>query len=261
MKNYTLITGCTSGIGKSLAYVFARNNHHLILVSRNINKLNELKEELLSNFNVDIKVLSIDLSETDSALKIYDYTVNNNLNVEIIINNAGSGIYGEFLDNDLNKVHNMLNLNINTLVDMCHYYGNYFKNKKEGTIINIASTGAFVPGPYMAGYYASKAFVLSLSEALSMELKKYNINVCCVCPGPTKTEFFDKSCEGKYDLLKNVKAMNSDEVARIIYKSFLKKKVVTIPGFKNKLGVFGIRFISRRLTRKILYNIQSKRFK
>lgn len=261
MKNYTLITGCTSGIGKSLAYVFASKKHNLILVSRTEDKLNKLKEELIEKYNIDVFIICKDLLNSGVGKEIFEIITINKLNIDILVNNAGIGMYGEFLETDILKINNIIDLNIKTLVELSYHFGNFFKAKLEGTIINIASTGAFVPGPYMSCYYASKAFVLSFSEALSLELSKYNINVCCVCPGPTKTEFFEKSCDGKYDLLKNVKYMDSMDVANFIYDSYLKKKVVAIPGFKNKLGIFATRFISRKMTRNILLNIQEKRFK
>lgn len=261
MQNYTLITGCTSGIGKSLAYEFASHKHNLILVSRNEQKLLDLKDEILNKYDVDVFIICKDLLEPNASKNIFDIIMQNKLNIDVLCNNAGVGMFGDFFDTDLFEINNLLTLNINALVELTHYIGQFFKAKKEGTIINIASTGAFVPGPYMSCYYASKAFVLSFSEAIAMELEKDNIHVCCVCPGSTKTEFFNKISKNNVDLLKNIKAMESEEVAKFIYKSYLKKKVVSIPGFKNNIAIFATRFISRKLSRKIMYNIESKRFK
>ncbi len=261
MKEYVLITGCTSGIGRSLAFEFAKHGHNLFLVSRSIDKLKEVKNEINIDYKVDIHVLAIDLTYENAHKIIYDEMIKEKMNVNCLCNNAGMGVYGEFVDGDLVKINQLLQLNITFITNLTYLYAKLFKAKKEGNILNIASTGGFVPGPYMSCYYASKAYVLSFTEAIAMELKKSNVNVCCICPGPTKTDFFEKACDYKYNLLKNINAMNSDDVAKVAYKSLYKKKIVAIPGLKNKLGIWGVKLMPRKMTRKILYNIQKNRHK
>lgn len=260
MNQYVLITGCTSGIGLSLAKEFAIKGHNLVLVARNKEKLELLLDELKQiSPNILTYTIIKDLSITGVSKAIYEELENNNIDINVLCNNAGVGLFSEFVDVDIEKNMRMLNLNINTLVELTYYYANKFKTKKEGYILNVASTGAFVAGPMMSCYYASKAFVLSFSEALSLELKKYNINVSCLCPGTTKTEFFAKASE--QDLIKNIKAMDPDKVAKIAYEKLFKNKVIIIPGFKNKLALIGNKLISRKLSRKIIFKFQIKRCK
>ena len=153
----------------------------------------------------------------------------------------------------------MIQLNINSLMDLTYYFLNDMKKRNNGKILNIASTGAFTCGPYMAVYYATKAFVLSFSEAIAMELKNTNVDVTCICPGTTKTEFFNKACDN-INLIHN-KAMPSYTVAKYSYKQLMKKKIIGIPGFKNKIIIFGNKIIFRKLSRNIIYNYQLKRGK
>lgn len=259
-NKHVLITGCTSGIGLELAKIFAENNYNLILVSRNLTKLQNLQNDLLAKYNISINIIAQDLSLINSARNVYDKVHELNIQVDILCNNAGSGLFGEFLDYDISRYHDMVQLNITSLMDLTYYFLNDMKKRNCGKILNIASTAAFSSGPYMAVYYATKAFVLSFSEALSMELKNTNINVTCICPGTTKTEFFDKATSNTINLIRN-KAMSSHDVAKYSFNKLMKKKIVGIPGFKNRLVIFGNKFISRRLSRNIIYSYQRKRGK
>lgn len=261
MEKYILITGATSGIGLSLTKVFGEQGYNLVLVSRNEEKLNKLKEELLEQFNIDVTVITQDLSLPNAAFNVYNQVKQKNVNIDILCNNAGIGLYGDFDEIEVSKYHQLIQLNIVSLMDLSYYFLSDMKKRNQGCIINIGSTGSFVPGPYMAVYYASKAFVLSFTEAISMEVKNTNIKVICVCPGPTNTAFFQNATDKDINLIENIKSMSSDDVAKFIVKSVEKAKVVLIPGFKNKLAIFGTRFISRKLNRKIIYNIQHKRGK
>lgn len=258
MDKYTLITGASSGIGYELALKFGENHHNLVLVARNKEKLNELAKYLSDSYFVKVQVICCDLTIDEDIEKLFALTKNYNINV--LCNNAGMGDYGFFLDSDINKVNQMIDLNIKSLVKLTYHYANLMKNEKSGKILNIASIGSFVPGPLMAVYYATKAFVLSFSESLSIELKNDHIQVITSCPGPTKTKFFENA-SSDVDLLKGVKANDPKDVASLIYKNLMKNKVVYIPFLKNKLAVFGIRFISRKSLRKIANKIQMNRVK
>lgn len=258
MDKYTLITGASSGIGYELALKFGENHHNLVLVARNKEKLNELAKYLVDSYFVKVQVICCDLTIDEDIEKLFALTKNYNINV--LCNNAGIGDYGFFLDSDINKVNQMIDLNIKSLVKLTYHYANLMKNERSGKILNIASIGSFVPGPLMAVYYATKAFVLSFSESLSIELKNDHIQVITSCPGPTKTQFFDKA-SSNVDLLKGVKANDPKDVASLIYRNLMKNKVVYIPFLKNKLAIFGIRFISRKSLRKIANKIQMNRVK
>lgn len=258
MDKYTLITGASSGIGYELALKFGENHHNLVLIARNKEKLNELAKYLVDSYFVKVQVICCDLTIDEDIEKLFALTKNYNIN--ILCNNAGIGDYGFFLDSDINKINQMIDLNIKSLVKLTYHYANLMKNERSGKILNIASIGSFVPGPLMAVYYATKAFVLSFSESLSIELKKDHIQVITSCPGPTKTKFFEKA-SSDVDLLKGVKPSAPNEVASLIYKNLMKNKVVYIPFVKNKLAIFGIRFISRKSLRKIANKIQMNRVK
>lgn len=259
MDNYTLITGASSGIGYELAKEFGRNNHNLVIIARNKEKLEELANYLITKFKIKVIVVVADLTIDEDINKIFEMT--KQLNINILCNNAGIGDYGTFLESDINKISKMLDLNIKSLIKLTYHYGNLMKKKKNGKILNIASIGSFVPGPMMACYYATKSFVLSFTESLSIELKKDNINVCACCPGPTSTNFFKNATNQDIDLLKSIKANSAQELAKLIYTNLMKNKIVYIPFLKNKLAVFGTRLISRKTLRKITNKIQNNRTK
>ena len=161
--SYVVITGASSGIGKEFAKRFAKRDFDLLLVATNEEKLLKAKEEINEDFNVNILTLISDLSKNDGAKAVYDYVISNNLNVSCFVNNAGFGDFGLFLDGDVEKFQKMIDLNDKGLMTLAYYFGNYFKEKEFGHIVNIASIAGFMPGPYMAVYYASKAFVLNFS--------------------------------------------------------------------------------------------------
>lgn len=256
-----LITGCTSGIGYELVKQYAKNDYNIVLVARNYNKLIKLQEELQSEFHIKTYIIEKDLTQVGAAEDVYNKVKELNLSIDIVCNNAGTGLYGSFEEHTLKQYNDMIQLNITSLMELTYYFIKDMMKANSGRILNIASTGSFVPGPYMAVYYATKAFVLSFSEAIAMELKDTNISVTCVCPGPTKTEFFQKATDKDVNLLENMKAMTSKEVAEYAYKKVEKRSILGITGFKNKLAIFGNRFISRKVSRKIIYNIQYNRGK
>lgn len=261
MNNYTLITGSSSGIGYELALKFAKEGHNLILVSRNEVKLQKLKEEINKKTSIDVIIFPCDLTNNDSINTLFKCFDELNVNVDILCNNAGVGYYGEFLNNEIENTISMIELNITALTRLTYYFGKKMKSKKRGTILNIASVGSFVPGPMFAVYYATKAYVLSFSEALSMELKPYNVNVCTICPGPTNTNFFINASTGQIDLLKKIRSTSPKVVSDFAYNAIKKKTVVGIPCFKNKVSVFFTKYLSRKTVRKIMYKIQTNRAK
>lgn len=250
MKEYVLITGASSGIGYELAKLFSRDGYNLILVARSLDNLRKVKEEL-STSNIDIRIISLDLSRMEECDKLINFIETNNLLVEILVNNAGIGTFGEFSDIKWDIEEKLIDINIKAVTKLTKYFLTKFINKKSGGILNVASTAAFAAGPKMATYYGSKSYVLNLTEAIHEEVKGLGIKVSCLCPGPVKTSF-----QGKAGIVKSDKAkkylMEAEDVARIAYKDFKKGKVVIIPGFKNKLLVLGNKFLPRFISRSII---------
>ena len=189
MNKTVLITGASGGIGKELALLFAKDGYDLFLVSRDEGKLQRVKENLEKEFGVRVGLFPLDLAKADSAKVLADELKQRGVNIDILVNNAGFGLYGEFLSTDLEQEVKMIQLNVTTLMELTKWLLPNMREKKSGRIINIASVAGFLPGPYMAVYYATKAFVLSVSESLAEELKGTGITVTAICPGATETDF------------------------------------------------------------------------
>ncbi len=232
MKNYVLITGATSGIGYELTNIFAKNKYNIIITGRNKLKLNEMKDNLTNKYNINVYAFHKDLSEKNSAIELYNEIREKDVIVDILVNNAGFGYVGEFLNEDIKKDSSMMVLNIETVTYLTKLFARDMRKRNFGKILNVASTGGYHPGPYTSVYYATKAYVLSFSEAISYELKKYNIVVSTLCPGATKTNFAKN--EGKAD---NPKSRSPKQVAEYAYKGLMKGKKIIIPGIENKLLV------------------------
>lgn len=225
-----LITGGTSGIGFALARVFAANNYNLILVSSNYDNLKKAQLKLQSEFPVTITVFKQDLSELHAAESLYSRILAENIQVDILVNNAGYGLVGATEKINFCEDEKMMVLNMISLVALCKLFLPHMYKKHHGSILNISSTGAFQPGPFTSTYFASKAFVLSYSKAVRFEADKYGVQVCTLCPGATRTNFFVR--EGT-ELPKS--SMSADEVAEYAYRQLMKNKSVSIPGFINRL--------------------------
>lgn len=234
MSNDTtvLITGASSGIGYALARVFASHEYNLILVARNDKKLNELADELRNQHNIRTHVIAKDLSQAGCAKKLFDDVMNMKLTVDILVNNAGIGNVGFFHETELNRDTEMIQLNIGTLTELTKLFSREMVKRRKGKILNVGSTGSFAPGPFIAVYYATKAYVLSFSRAISKELKPYGVTVTALCPGAVRTNFCKTA--GKKDMLG---AMEAEVVAEAAYRGLLKNKKVIVPGILNKILV------------------------
>ena len=254
MKNYVLITGATSGIGYELAKIFAKNEHSLLLISREKTTLEKVKKEL-KTYPIDIEIFSSDLSKSNSANKILEFVKLKKINIDILINNAGFGLKGKFIETDLEKELNMIDLNVKALTSLTKLFIPILSKNKNSKILNVASTAAFQPGPLMAVYYATKAYVLSFSNALYEELKPLNIHVSTLCPGATETNFAKTANLSNTLLFKT--AMTAEKVALVAYKGLMKNKRVIIPGYKNKFLKLIIPFTPIRLILKVVKRIQS----
>lgn len=256
MKKAVLITGASSGLGLEFAKLFAKDGHNLVLVARNEGKLYSLKKELESKYHIEIYVYVKDLSVDNSALDIYHYTLEKEIIVDTLINNAGFGDYGKFVNSDLRKQTDMVHVNIITLIQMCHLFGKSMESQGYGTILNMCSTAGFQPGALMSIYYATKAFVLSFTEALAVEMESSGVSVIAFCPGPTNTGFVENAHLETSGLFKHLKNATSKEVAFYGYKQMKKKKVIIVHGFINKVLIFFIKLFPRKTVRKIVYQIQ-----
>ena len=244
-----LITGASSGIGKETAYVYAEKKYNLILVARRKENLEKIKQEIEKKHQVSVSIFVIDLSKTDSAELLYKMTSENSLNVDILINNAGFGINGQFKDIDINDEEGMLILNMVTLTKLTKLYLKDMLSQESGHIINIASTAAFQGIPDFATYAATKAYVLHFSEALAVELENTNVKVTTICPGATQSEFASTAKVGNLGLFSE--APTSQELAEFTFKAMQKGQVTAIHGFKNNLMVFSLRTSPRNLVTKI----------
>lgn len=258
MKKTALITGASNGIGLELAKVYAKNGDNLVLVARNINKLNEIKSELENQFKVDIFCIGKDLTLPQSAKEIYDEVSYKGIKIEYLVNNAGFGDFGMFADAEWKKTEEMINLNIKTLTYFTKLFVKDMMKNGSGKIMNVASTAAFQSGPTMAVYYATKAYVLSFSEAIDNELRPFGITVTALCPGATESGFQDAAAMRESKLVKGKKLPTSKEVAEYGYRAMMKGKVVAIHGFKNKILALSVRFSPRFLIVRMTRWIQDK---
>ena len=247
-----LITGASSGIGRDMAIYLAEKGYDLILVGRDKQKLEELQNFL----KVNSQIIIADLSVETKIKEVYVMTKNED--IDILINNAGFGAFGKFYETDLNTEIDMINTNVVAVHLLTKLFLRDMKKKNSGYILNVASSAAFGPGPLMATYYATKAYVNNLTEAINEELRreKSNIHVCSLCPGPVDTNF--NNVAGVHF---GVKAMNSYDVAHYAIDMMFKKKVVIVPGFKMKFVMFARRLLSRKTLRKMTYNIQKSKQK
>ena len=251
----TIITGASSGIGLELAKCFANDGHPLLLISRNEERLLQLQKEL--NTLANIYILSLDLTKSDFLSQVISFMDSHNLEIQYLVNNAGLGDYGKFELSNLDKQIDMVKLNQLALMTLTHQFLPKMLAKNSGGILNVASIGSFIPGPLMSIYYATKAFVLSFTQAIAEENKASNVRIMALCPGPTKTDFFKNANMNRSSGFTFKHAMDAKKVASKGYYKFINKKnVIYIPGFLNKTGIFLTRFIPMSTTRKIAYKIQ-----
>jgi len=249
-REIALVTGASMGIGKELAKIFAADGRDLVLVARSEDKLRSLADELQSAHGITAHVLPADLSDPSAPSNIFASLESKGLALDYLVNNAGFGATGPFAELELELQMNMLQVNIDALVALTHLALQGMLARKKGRILNIASTAGFQPGPDMAIYYATKAFVLMFSEGIAEEVKDAGVTVTAHCPGATATNFADTAGNAKSILFK-LGAAPADKVARHAYRSMMKGKVVAIEGLINWLVAFSVRLGPRALVRKI----------
>ncbi|MGB1037013.1 MAG: SDR family NAD(P)-dependent oxidoreductase [Bacteroidia bacterium] len=249
-----LITGASAGIGKELAVEFAKDKIDLILVARREENMRKHAKELSDLYGIKAHVIAQDLSDPQSANTLFEKVNLLGLTVDYLVNNAGFGDNGEFVESDLKWQESMINLNVLTLTKLTHLFGAEMKKKKSGTILNLASTASFQAGPMMSVYFATKHYVLAFSEAIAEELRPHNVFVSTLCPGPTQSEFGEVAGFGKIVPGDGNPFPVASEVAQFGYAQMKKKKVVAIHGFMNKLMAFGVRLVPRSIARKVAYS-------
>ena len=247
-----LITGASSGIGKDMSYYLAELGYDLILVARDKEKLQFMQKDIKTN----VKIIVADLS-IESKLKDI-FVLCKNEDVDVLINNAGFGLCGNFDELDLSKEIEMINTNIIAVHVLTKLFLKEMKKKNKGYILNVASSAAFMPGPLMTTYYSTKAYVLRFTTSLYEELRreKSNVHVSCLCPGPVNTNFNNVA-----NVEFGVKALSSKKVARYAIDKMFKNKLIIIPGVKMKLAIFGSRFLSTKKLAKFTYKIQKQKLK
>lgn len=245
-----LITGASSGIGKDMTYILSEKNYDLILVARGKEQLEKLKEELKCN----VKIITMDLSISANCFKLYEMVKDDD--IDILINNAGFGLFGEFINTDINCELNMIDLNIKTVHILTKLFLNDFVIKDKGYILNVASSAAFEPGPLMATYYATKVYVLHLTEAIYEELRKRKskVYIGALCPGPVDTNF-NKVANVEFSL----KGLKSYDVAEYAIKKMFNRKLIIVPGILMKLNVTFNRFLPRKILLRCVYYFQRKK--
>jgi len=259
MKKTALITGASSGIGLEFARIFAANNCNLVVTARNESKLNELAKELEEKHKRKVTVIAKDLADKNAPQEIYDELKRKNIEVEYLINNAGFGGYGKFNNTDWKHEEEMVQVNITSLMHLSKLFVQDMLKRNSGRILNVASVAAFQPGPLMSVYYASKAFVVSFSEAMSFELKDTNVTVTALCPGPTESNFHHRANIKQSKLTTGRHIPSSYEVALVGYNAMMKGKMTVIEGFTNKLLRFASWILPKKTVLGIVYKIQKDR--
>jgi uncharacterized protein len=249
-----LITGASSGIGLELARIFASKGINLIIVSRNVIELSRLKSELLEKYKIYVEEIVKDLSVPGSAKQVYDEVQSLSFDVDYLVNNAGFGDYGLFHKSDWDKQERMIILNMLSLTQLTYLFLPGMLKRKSGKIMNVASTAAFQPGPLMSVYYATKAYVLSFSEAIANELEGTGVTVTALCPGPTKSGFQKAANVEHSKMLSGDSIPTSEKVAKYAFNAMMKGKRVAVQGLVNK----ELTFLSRRAPKKFILNTVRK---
>jgi short-subunit dehydrogenase len=245
-----LITGASSGIGYALARVMARNGHNLVLVARDQQRLHQLSDELRQEFEIEALVIAKDLSEPAAAQEIVAEVQRQAISIDILVNNAGLDVFGNFYETDMAKELHMIQVNLVSLTALTKYLLADMRQQRAGRILNVGSTGSFIPSPLNAVYSATKAYVLSFSEAIAEELQGSGITVTVLCPGATRTEFHKRASAENIRLLQ-FGVMDAEAVARIGYHAMLAGRRVVVPGLYNQAQVLFARFLPGRIVTKM----------
>lgn len=255
-RKRVLITGASSGIGYEFSKIFAKNDYDLVLVARSSEQLQMIADEICSIYNVTVKVIAKDLSTVNSAEEIYFEIAKDSGTIDILINNAGIQVYGPFSETNMEDELRMINVNLIALTRLTKLFLKDMAKRGNGKILNVGSTGSFAPGPLNAVYCATKAYVLSFSEAIAEEASGTGVTITTLCPGATKTGFAKRANIENIRLFKS-RVMEASEVAEIGYRALMKGSITVVAGIRNKLTAFSIRMTPRRIVTKISHYLMT----
>ncbi len=251
-----LITGASSGIGYELAKLFAKDHHNVVVVARGAGMLTKVANELQTQFGISAKAIPLDLTAAPAAQFLFDQLQREGIAIDFLVNNAGYGVLGDFAEISLDESAGQIQLNVIALTHLTKLFLNPMLERRSGRILNVASTAGFQPGPRMAVYYATKAYVISFTEALASEVDGTGVTVTCLCPGATDTGFHGRAGTEGTTLLKKIRPMDAKSVARDGYRGMMAGKTLVISGLKNWLLAESLRISPRKLvtavSRKIL---------
>lgn len=251
MRETVLVTGASSGIGVAFAEAFAERGYDLVLVARRREPMEDLAVRLERQHGGRVRVVAMDLQGQEAAAALYASLRGAGVEIDVLVNNAGIGVLGDFIANDPDVQIGSVQLNVITLTVLCQLFGREMARRGHGGILNVASTAAFQPSPHMAVYGATKAYVLSLSEAIHEELKPNGVAVTALCPGPTESSFHEVSGTKRLGLFSKVPMMSAREVAEAGIRAMLAGEPLVVPGVINKLGAFSPRLLPRWMVRKV----------
>lgn len=252
-----LITGASAGIGVDLAECFARDGYDLILTARSESALQDVASRIAAAHGIKTHTIAQDLGAHGGGSAVANAIAQKGLNVDVVVNNAGYGHAGALTSSDLQTQLGMIDLNVRALVELTYLYWDRMIANRRGGVLNVASTAAFQPGPLMANYYASKAYVLSFSEAMWEEARGTGVNVSCLCPGPTVSKFRERAGTGRTRLARASKAVPSAPVARAGYEAWKRNRPVIVTGARNAFQANIVKYIPRETLLKMVRNIQS----
>lgn len=258
-RQTALVTGGSGGIGRELAKVLARNGFDLVLVARNRDTLEAAAGQLEGKFDTKATVFAADLRLADAPEQIFDFLHNEGIPIDVLVNNAGFGLGGEFAETELQRELEMIQVNISALTHLTKLFLPAMIRRRSGRVLNVASTAAFQPGPLMAVYYATKAYVLSFSEALAEELRNTGVTVTALCPGPTQTHFAESARMSSSRLFTTFGIANAADVAEYGYDAMLHGKRLAIPGIRNKILAQANRLAPRALSARLARIAQESR--
>lgn len=259
LKPTALITGASGGLGFDLAQLLAQDGHNLILVARSTSKLQNIAQELSRKHGIKVETIAQDLSKIGAGQELWNTLQQKSLQVDVLVNNAGFASYGKFLELPLHEQLNMMDLNMRTLVELTGLFTPEMAKRGKGRVLNVASTAAFLPGPLMAVYYASKAFVLSFGEALSNELEGTGVTVTTLCPGPFASGFQSRAAMQDSKIVQGKKLPTSLEVAEFGFAAMKKGEPVAIHGVSNYLTAQAPRFLPRTLVTRMVRSAQDRK--
>lgn len=258
---FALITGATSGIGNGFAHVLARDGINLVITARNETRLEEVRNELEGRYSINVKTISRDLANPEAPAEIFEFLKQEGIILDVLVNNAGFNVYGKFEETDLEEEIKMIRLHVVAVTQLTKLFLRQRSRQVENMILNVSSIAGLVPGPLVSVHFATRAYILSFSRALANELQGSDARVTCLCPGPIKSAFFGRAGMSDVRLAsgKPIKLMDAETVAAIGYDALRKRKVVVVPGYRNKIIAFmatvAPRAIATRLTRWVMERI------